>query len=116
MVQFSGQTRPRPHSRDRNRRGFTLIEASLATVIVGVGVLAMMGLFTHCTVQNRMADRMTTGMMLAQNVQECLANLSFNDPETAGNNFGSESGETLASYDDVDDWDGKSFNPPIDSL
>ncbi len=103
-----------PHR--RSRRGFTLIEASLTTIIVGTGVLGMMGLFTHCTTQNRVAARLTTGMMLTHNIQECLANLSFFDPETAGTTFGDEAGETLQSYDDVDDFDGMSFSPPIDSL
>lgn len=98
------------------RRAFTLIEASLATVIVGTGVLGMLGLFTHCTTQNREAARMTTGMMLAHNIQECMANLAFFDPETAGGHFGAETGESLLSYDDVDDFDGMNFSPPIDAL
>jgi Tfp pilus assembly protein PilV len=98
------------------RQAFTLIEASLTTIIVGTGVLGMIGLFTHCTTQNRYAARVTTGMMLCHNIQECMANLSFFDPQTAGDHFGAESGESLLSYDDVDDFDGLSFSPPIDSL
>lgn len=92
------------------------MEASLTTIIVGTGVLSMIGLFTHCTTQNRHAARITTGMMLVHNIQECTANLSFFDPQTAGDTFGAEIGETLQSYDDVDDFDGLSFSPPIDAL
>ena len=30
--------------------------------------------------------------------------------------FGPEGGETLTSYDDLDDFDGQTINPPIDAL
>jgi prepilin-type N-terminal cleavage/methylation domain-containing protein len=99
----------------RRRRGFTLIEASLATVIVGVGILSMMQLFTACTRQNAAAADMTTAMLLAENIQETMAGLSFSDPAFGRTYFGPEPGQTLPSYDDVDDFDGKTFSPPIDS-
>lgn len=101
--------------RPRLRRGFTLIEASLATVIVGVGVLSMMQLFTACTRQNASAANMTTAMLLAENIQETMAGVSFSDPAYGRTYFGVEPGQTLPSYDDIDDFDGKTFNPPIDS-
>jgi prepilin-type N-terminal cleavage/methylation domain-containing protein len=97
------------------RRGFTLIEASLATVIIGVGVLSMMQLFTACTRQNVAASNMTTAMLLAENIQETMAGVSFSDPAYGKTYFGPEPGQTLPSYDDIDDFDGKTFNPPIDS-
>jgi type II secretory pathway pseudopilin PulG len=97
------------------RRGFTLIEAGLATIIVGLGVLAMMELFYASTRQNGTAASMTTAMLLAENIQESMAGLSFNDPAFGRTYFGSEPGQTLGSFDDVDDFDGQTFNPPIDS-
>ena len=109
----------------RPRRGFTLLEAMLATMIVGVGILSMMQLFTACTLQNRSALNMTTAMLLAQNVQETMAGLSFADPAFGRTYFGPEPGQTLGSYDDIDDFDdgdggkgtaaAKILNPPIDS-
>ena len=101
--------------RQGHRPGFTLIEASLATVIVGVGVLSMMQLFTACTKQNGAAANMTTAMLLAENIQETMAGLSFSDPAFGRTYFGVEPGQTLPSYDDIDDFDGKTFSPPIDS-
>jgi len=97
------------------RRGFTLIEASLATVIVGVGVLAMMRLFAACTLQNRESNHTTTAMLLAENIQETMASLTLVDPAYGVTYFGPEPGQTLASYDDVDDFNSQTFSPPIDA-
>jgi type II secretory pathway pseudopilin PulG len=99
----------------RPRGGFTLIEATLATLIVGLGVLSMMQLFTACTRQNRAAFDMTTAMLLAQNIQETMADLEFTDPAYGKTYFGPEGSQTLATYDDIDDFNAQTFNPPIDS-
>ncbi len=96
--------------------GFTLIEASLTTVIVGVGIAATMMLFFTSTRNNAFATHGTIGMMLAGHIQEAMAPLSFNDPITAGNTFGAETGQTLDTFDDVDDFDGLTLTPPIDAL
>jgi type II secretory pathway pseudopilin PulG len=105
-----------PNFRTRRRRGFTLVEAALTTVIVGLGVLATMSLFAACSQENMSASEMTTAMELATNIQEAMANMAFADPIKGTTNFGPETGETLSSYNDVDDFDGKTINPPIDSL
>ena len=107
--------RPTSGPAKRRRSGFTLIEASLATVIVGVGLLAMIQLMASLTDQNQAAHQMTTARLLASNVQEAMAGLSFNDPAYSTTYFGPEPGETLAFYNDVDDFDGRSFSPPIDA-
>jgi hypothetical protein len=37
------------------------------------------------------------------------------DPSSGTTTFGAETGETtVAAYDDIDDFNGKSFNPPVD--
>jgi prepilin-type N-terminal cleavage/methylation domain-containing protein len=108
-------------------RGFTLIETSLALVIVGTGVLAALQLSGVCTNASTNAARTTTARMLADNIREAMAGLEFRDP-TSGTKWGAEVGEeTTASYDDVDDFDGfwveatksapgTTHNPPIDSM
>ncbi|WP_428940066.1 type IV pilus modification PilV family protein [Fontivita pretiosa] len=96
---------------------FTLIETSLAMAIVGLGVVAAMSLFAACTSGNRSSALMSTAMMLCTNIQEAMGGLSFADPGSGYRNFGAEANETdVAVYDDVDDFDRRSFNPPIDSL
>src|SRR5436190_18862958 len=97
------------------RTGFTLLESALATIIIGVGVLAVMGLFDACTQQNAQGARSTTAMMLAGHIQELMEGLPFCDPVKGAATFGPETGESLATFNDVDDFDGQTFNPPIDS-
>ena len=98
-----------------SRRAFTLLESALATIIIGVGVLAVMGLFEACTRQNRAGAAATTAMLLAGHIQEMMEGLPFCDPQTGRATFGPEKGETLAFFNDIDDFDNQTFNPPIDS-
>src|SRR4051794_30431694 len=90
----------------RVRRGVTLTEAALATVIIGTGVLATLQLFAACTQENATAAQATTAMLLASHVQETMAGLPIVDPAYANTYFGPEPGQALATYDDVDDFDG----------
>jgi len=101
--------------RVRVRGGFTLIEAALVTVIIGVGVMAMMQLLAAGTVQNGAGAKLTTGLAMAGNIRELTLDLAFTDPDQTAS-WGTESGETAVdTYDDLDDLDGKTFSPPIDA-
>jgi type II secretory pathway pseudopilin PulG len=103
--------------RRRAARGFTLIEAALATLIIGTGFVATMGLFAACTTENRFSSRMSVAQTLATSIQEATGGLSFADPGTGYANFGRESNEaSVAVYDDVDDFDRVTFSPPIDAM
>jgi len=99
----------------RVRRGFTLIEASITTVIIGVGCVAMLELLGTGTLANNDGTDLTTAMNLAGNVRECMTGLSYSDP-ISPTHWGAEAGETTVKlYNDIDDFDGKSFSPPIDA-
>lgn len=106
----------------RRRAGFTLLETGLATVIVGVGLLATFQTFLACTLQTHESAQMSTAMMLTTNVQEMMGGLSFCDPGSGRGSFRAESGEVLATFDDIDDFDAVhdsgqiGLTPPIDSL
>lgn len=95
--------------------GFTLIEAAMTTAIIGIAFVAVLELFSACTRQNRYASNSTVAMMLAQHTQEMMIGLPFADPNPLSAVFGAETGEALANYDDIDDFAGLSFNPPIDA-
>jgi len=99
----------------RQSRGFTLIEAAMTTAIIGIAFVSVLELFTACTKQNKVAASSTVAMMLAQHIQESLVSLPFTDPNPLSATFGAETGETLATFDDVDDFNGMTFNPPIDA-
>lgn len=96
------------------RRGFTLIEAMLSVVIVGTGVLGAMQLFANCTAQNREATHMSAAMFLANNVQELMAELPFSDPSGTGTGR-EEAGQPISVWDDLDDFNGHSAQPPLDA-
>lgn len=101
--------------RHSHARGFTLIEAALATIIVGTGIMAAVQLFGVCAEQNLQGVHSTAAIMLANNVQEAMGLLSFSDPQLGRATYGSETGESLATYDDLDDFNNRTFSPPIDA-
>lgn len=55
-------------------------------------------------------------MLLAANIRETMIGLPFDDPIAGQTHFSHETGETTTTYNDIDDFDGKSFNPPIDAI
>jgi hypothetical protein len=63
------------------RRGFTLAEGALVTVIVGVGVIGMLELMAAGTTSNSDATEVTTAINLAHNVREVLLGLPVYDPQ-----------------------------------
>ena len=101
---------PPPLTRGRNAathaRAFTLIETTLTTIIVGLAITALVKLVLTNTQQNRYTQRLTTGSLLADNCREMMAGLPFNDPAFGTTTFGPEAGESLATYNDIDDFDG----------
>ncbi|HEV7300184.1 MAG TPA: type II secretion system protein [Tepidisphaeraceae bacterium] len=105
-----------PHPRLTRTRGFTLIEAALTTVIVGVAFVAMLTLFAAGTSVNNTSASMTTGMHLAKSVREMAMTMEFTSPASPGT-WGRDSGETATNpgaWDDLNDLDNASFSPPID--
>ena len=75
-VTTSAHRRPRRHAR---RRGFTLIEAAMATVIIGVGFTALLSLLAAGTVSNREGTELTTAINLAGNIHEAAVRLGYDD-------------------------------------
>ncbi len=104
----------------RTLRGFTLIETSLALIIIGVGVLALVEAQQHFIRANGWSTHAATGTYLANEIRELSRRLPKHDPVTglyftAGgggngqqlNGWGPEAGETGPDdYDDLDDFDG----------
>jgi type II secretory pathway pseudopilin PulG len=92
--------------------GFTLIEALFAILLVGLAIASLMGANTSFTRSNGAGAELSTAEFLLEQVKELTATLPVSDPETTTwTTFGEEA--SLATYDDLDDFDGASFSPPI---
>ena len=96
MSQTRSYERPRRDRRGRRERsrGFTLIEAMIAMVIVGVAVTAMLQLLAAGTTCNIEAAQSTMAVNLARNIREMTLRMP---------------------YADVRAMDGKTWVRPVDS-
>jgi prepilin-type N-terminal cleavage/methylation domain-containing protein len=95
--------------------GFTLIEVMIAVILVGLAIASLVGANSAFTQANGAGTDLSTAEFLLEQIKELTATLSVVDPNTGDATFGPEAGETLATYDDLDDFDNKSFSPPIDA-
>ncbi len=93
-----------------NRPGFTLIEALMAVILLGLAIAALVGANTAFTQANGAGSELSTSEFLLEQIRELTTTLPTIDPETE--TFGTEEA-SFTLYDDVDDFDGKSFCPPI---
>jgi hypothetical protein len=126
-------SRRRPTRRCRRDAGFTLIEAALATVIIGTGVLAIVAAQQAYHQKNHWAQKSGTAMLLANEMREMTLALPAHDPATYLDNLGPEANEIVGVaadvtlFDDLDDFaglvdaatgrgPGTLFNPPINAL
>lgn len=98
----------------RRRRGFSLVEVVVATLIVGVMMVAAMNtLGAFIRGQQRMAQQ-SRGWLLAQQLASEVLEQSYEEQIDAPT-FGRESGEAFdrrTDYDDVDDYHGWDASPP----
>ena len=97
-------------------RGFSLIETLIAILLVGFAVASLLAANGAFTKANGAGTDLSTAEFLVEQIRELTTLLPVvepNTPETGVDVFGPESGETLATYDDLNDFDGAGFSPPI---
>ena len=95
------------------RSGFSLIEVLIAILLVGIAIASLVAANSAFTRANGAGTDLTTAEFLFEQIRELTALLPVIDPETEVSTFGPEAGETLTDYDDLDDFDGAVFSPPI---
>jgi len=95
--------------------GFSLIEVLIAIMLVGLAVASLMAANGAFTQANGAGTDLSTAEFLIEQIRELTALLPVIDPESETSTFGPEGGETLGTYDDLDDFDNASFSPPINS-
>ena len=102
---------PRAH-----RGGFTLIEAAIATVVIGMGVVTLMHAMGSGTRVNGEARDITHAVFLSQEIREWTLQLPFTDPEEAADvDPGPDAANSPAQFvDDLDDLMDYTFTPPRD--
>ena len=95
--------------------GFSLVEVLIAIILVGLAVAALVGANSAMTNANGAGTDLTTAEFLIGEIAELTALLPVVDPENGVSTFGPETGEGLADYDDLDDFSGANFSPPINT-
>ena len=96
------------------RNAFTLIEAMIAVLLVGLAVVALLTSSGSFTKVNAASVSSSTAEFLIEQIRELTTSLAVRDPQTGSTHFGPEE-SLLANYDDVDDFDGATYCPPIGS-
>lgn len=92
--------------------GFSLIEALFAMLLVGLAITALIGANVAFTRANGAGADISTAEFLLEQIKELTVTVAVVDPETETATFGAEEG-AVEFYDDLDDFDGASFSPPI---
>lgn len=98
--------------------GFSLVESLFAILLVGLAVASLLVANSAFTKANGTGTDLSTAEFLIEQIRELTALLPVVEPGTPDSGvdvFGPETGEILATYDDLNDFDDKNFSPPIDA-
>jgi prepilin-type N-terminal cleavage/methylation domain-containing protein len=98
-----------------SKNGFTLIEVLVAVILVGLAIASLVGANSAFTKANGAGTDLSTAEFLLEQIKELTVTLAVIDPVTETTTFGAEAGETLATYDDIDDFNNKIYSPPINA-
>jgi len=107
---------PRRRRYPHRREGFTLIEAAIAVMVVGLGIVSLVHAMGAGTRVNATGRDITTATFLAQEVREWTLGLPFSDPDPgdADNPPGPDGSDPHMFVDDLDDLMSTTFSPPRD--
>lgn len=105
---------PRPPSPvPQGQRGFTIIEMIIVIIVLGIALPPLLFTVGETLEDNVKVRTIQTATVLGRSLQEEILSKRY-DENTASpwsNPLGPNGGETRATYDDVDDFDGFTENP-----
>jgi len=87
--------RAKPHP-----RAFTLVEAALSCVIIGMALVPAMAMLGATASDARSQSDLTTGVALARQLLSEVVQCQYEDPD------GSDTGESRSTWEDLDDYNG----------
>lgn len=96
------------------RRAFSLIEATMAMLLVAVLLVAALSTLSASTTTSRISAERATGLLLAQDLMAEIVGAAYVEPEDTPA-FGPEGAEddgTRSAFDDVDDYHNWDASPP----
>lgn len=97
------------------KAGFTLVELLIAAMLMGFAIAALLASNSAFSKANAGGINLSTAEFLIEEIRELTACLDVVDPESGTGTWGTETDESsVASYDDLDDFDGAILSPPID--
>jgi hypothetical protein len=102
--------------RPGDRRGFTIAEGLIATILLGLGVVSLIVAAKSSTQVNAAGKEITEATYLAQEIREWTLKLPFSDPDLADkdNPPGQDGSDPQSFVDDLDDLMGVTYDPPRD--
>jgi type II secretory pathway pseudopilin PulG len=93
--------------------GFSLVEVMVSTVLVGVGLAAVLMATQSSTTVNQAARNSMAAAYLAEEVREWTLQLAFEDPDgDEGDVLEPDSSDAATGPDDINDLRGAVFAPP----
>ncbi|MCZ6479651.1 MAG: hypothetical protein ACE1Z6_11585 [Candidatus Methylomirabilales bacterium] len=100
----------------RDERGFTLIDLILVIIIVAIAIPPMLTLFIQAVSGSTFGVTVSRANALASTLREEIQSKKWDESAPPPSLIlGPETGESRATYDDVDDFDGLDESPPRDS-
>jgi MSHA pilin protein MshD len=94
---------------------FTIVEAMISTIIVGVMFVAALNTVGASRLTQHKASLVCRSQLLAESLMSEILRQSYKDPDGTPI-FGRESNESATprtTWDDVDDYEGLSESPPV---
>ncbi len=104
----------------KEKNGFTLVEILVAIVVLAIALVPLIGVFTTGSKESDVAQKITVGTSLAQDLLEEIRSKQFDEDilnPTIPGKLGPEKNEQrfnppTRNFDDVDDYNGYNDSPP----